>query len=251
MKLKMDDAGHIVAVDGKPVYVGDDGKEVAFDYGGTIATIGRLNGEAKGHRERAEAAETRLKLFDGIDDADAARKALGTVRNLDDKKLVDAGEVDRVKAEAIKAVEDKYKPVMKELETVKGRLHHEVVSGAFSRSKFIADKMAVPVPMVEATFGKAFTVEDGKLVARHASGDPIYSRARPGEVATFDEAMEMLVDASPFRDNVLRGSGASGSGAQPGAGNPGGTKAVGRDAFFALTPAAQAAHVKAGGTVTD
>ncbi len=58
MKLKLDENGHVVVSDGKPVYVHDDGKEVAFDAVGTVATISRLNGEAKSHRERAEAAES-------------------------------------------------------------------------------------------------------------------------------------------------------------------------------------------------
>lgn len=31
MKLKLDENGYVVVQDGKPVYVHDDGKEVAFD----------------------------------------------------------------------------------------------------------------------------------------------------------------------------------------------------------------------------
>jgi uncharacterized protein with von Willebrand factor type A (vWA) domain len=33
MKLKLDEAGHVVVSDGKPVYLADDGKEIVFDYG--------------------------------------------------------------------------------------------------------------------------------------------------------------------------------------------------------------------------
>ena len=57
MKLLLDDKGNVVVRDEKPVYVAEDGKEIAFDYPATLATISRLNGEAKGHRERAETAE--------------------------------------------------------------------------------------------------------------------------------------------------------------------------------------------------
>ena len=53
MKLKIDEEGHVVVVDGKPVYVSDDGKDIAFDAQGTVATISRLNAEAKTNRERA------------------------------------------------------------------------------------------------------------------------------------------------------------------------------------------------------
>ena len=91
MKLKIDEQGHAVLQDGKPVYVKDDGAEVAFDVTGTVATIGRLNAEAKQHRERAEAAEGKLKGFEGIDDPAKALEAMKITANLDQKKLVDAG----------------------------------------------------------------------------------------------------------------------------------------------------------------
>ena len=90
MKLKLDDAGHVVVQDGKPVYVYEDGKESPFDAAATLQTISRLNSEAKSHRERAEVAEKSLKAFSGITDPAAAIRALETVSNLDLKKLVDA-----------------------------------------------------------------------------------------------------------------------------------------------------------------
>lgn len=100
MKLKLDENGNVVVNDGKPVYVQDDGKEIVFDAPGTLQTITRLNGEAKSHRERAETAETSLKTFEGIADPVAALAALDTVKNLADKTLVDAGEVEKVRTEA-------------------------------------------------------------------------------------------------------------------------------------------------------
>ncbi|MGY2338005.1 hypothetical protein ACW9HW_02015 [Pseudomonas sp. SDO5532_S415] len=48
MKLKLDEQGHVVLQDAKPVYVHDDGKEVASDAAGTVATVTRLNTEARG-----------------------------------------------------------------------------------------------------------------------------------------------------------------------------------------------------------
>ena len=76
MKLKLDENGHVVVSDGKPVYINDEGKEIAFDVAGTVATISRLNGEAKSHRERAETAEGALKAFEGIQDPKAALQSL-------------------------------------------------------------------------------------------------------------------------------------------------------------------------------
>lgn len=225
MKLKLTADGQAVVQDGKPVYVHDDGKEVAFDAIGTVATIARLNAEAKGHRERAEAAEGRFKPFEGIEDAAAARKALDLVANLDAKKLVDAGERDKAIAQAIKAVEDKYTPIVSERDTLQNQLHAFMVGGAFSRSKYIAEKFATEGPagveVAQALFGNRMKVEDGKVVAYDANGGKIYSRARPGELADPDEAIELLVESHPYKAHLIKGSGASGGGTQQSAGSGG------------------------------
>lgn len=222
MKLKLDDAGNAVLQDGKPVYVHEDGKEVAFDAPGTVATISRLNAEAKSHRVAKEDAEKKLKAFEGIEDADAAMKALETIKNLDDKKLVDAGEVDKIKAAAKAAAEEQAAAASKahaaELSKVKGQFdalqsmyHGEKIGSAFAGSKFVGEKLAIPGDLVQAKFGTAFKVEDGKLIAYDAAGNKIYSRVKPGEVAEFDEALEVLVESYPHKDNILKGTGSTGS----------------------------------------
>ena len=241
--------------DGKPVYLDDAGKEIAFDAPGTVATISRLNGEAKSHRERAQAAETSLKAFDGLTDPAAALKALEIVKSLDQKKLIDAGEVEKVKAEAIKAVEEKYRPTVEKAETLEKALRQEKIGGSFARSKYIAEKLAVPVPMVEKTFGEFFTIEGGKVVAKDASGNAIYSKSKPGEIADFDEAMEVLVEGFAFKDSILKGTGNSGTGARHGNGGGTGGKTITRAEFDSINksdPARAAKMVTQDGmTVTD
>lgn len=255
MKLKLDDQGHVVVQDGKPVYVHDDGKEVAFDAPGTVSTISRLNGEAKSHRERAEAAEQALKGFEGITDPAAALKALSTVKNLDDKRLVDAGEVEKVKAEAIKAIEDRYAPMVKENETLKCQLNSHLIGGAFASSKFIAEKFAAEGPagveIARALFGNSLKVEDGKVVGYDQSGNKLYSRARPGELASAEEAIELLVDSYAHKNSILKGSGANGGGAGHGGGNGGGKKTMSREQFNQVDPAMRAQFLKEGGTLTE
>lgn len=216
MKLKLDEQGHAVLQDGKPVYVHGDGKELAFDAEGTVATINRLNGEAKHHRERAETAEKSLKAFDGINDAAAARKALETVAGLDAKKLIDAGEVEKVKAEISKAFQAQLDEVSSKAGTLEQQLYDEKIGGAFARSRLIADKLAIPSDLVQARFGRAFRIEDGRIVASDANGNKIFSRSRPGDLADFDEALETLIEQYPHRDHILKSSGASGSGAPSG-----------------------------------
>lgn len=209
---------------GLPLYIHDDGKEVAHDAAQTVATISRLNGEAKTNRERYEKAESALQSFEGIEDPAAAKKALETLKNFDDKKLVDAGEVEKVKAEAIKAVEEKYAPIIQERDAYQAQLHNELIGGGFARSKYIQDSIAVPADMVQAQFGKNFKIEEGKVVAYGTDGQKIFSRARPGEVADFDEALESLVGGYQHKDSILKGNRSNGGGFHGGGNNNSGLK---------------------------
>ncbi|CAB5577204.1 Uncharacterised protein [Pseudomonas putida] len=217
MKLKLDADGHVVVQDGRPVYIEDDGTEVAFDAPGTRNTITRLNAEAKSHRERANDFEKTAKAFEGIEDAAAAKKALEIVANLDAKKLVDAGEIEKVKGEISKAYQTQLDEANAKAQGFEQQLYAEMIGGNFARSKFIADKLAVPADMVQATFGRNLKIEEGKVVAYDAQGQKIFSRSRPGELADFDEALETLVSQYPHRAHILKSSDANGSGALPGA----------------------------------
>lgn len=253
MKLKLDDAGHVVVQDGKPVFIHEDGKEIAFDAPATVATITRLNGEAKGHREAKEVAELKLKGFEGIEDPAAAAAALETVKNLGSGELTTAAKVQEIKDAAKRAAEEQVAAAqragaerLKEAEgtiaKLTGDLYDEKIGGSFGRSKFVTDKLAVPPDMVQATFGKAFKMEDGRPVAYGPDGNKIYSSARPGEIADFDEALEFLVERYPHKDNILKGTGAQGSGAQ---GNQGGgnSKVMKRTDFDALDAKERAAKM--------
>ena len=253
MKLKtvtIDGKVYAEVVDDKPVFIGENDKEIAFDVPNAIATITARNGEAMGHRRKAEELEARLKAFDGITDPAAALKALNTVKNLDDKRLVDAGEVEKVKTEAIKAIEEKYAPIVKERDALSTALHQEKIGGAFARSKFIAEKIAIPADMVEKAFGQQFTIVDGKVIAKDLNGNQLYSKSRPGEPADFEEALELLVDSYPHKASILKGSNASGSGALPSAG-PTGSKTISRAEFSKLDPATQMARIKDGASLVD
>lgn len=241
MKLKLDENGNAVLVDGPngtklPIYIHDDNKEAPFDAGTTVATISRLNGEAKGHRERAEAAEVKLRAFEGIEDAEAARKALETVANLDAGKLLSAQKVEEIKAAAQQAAKEQLAAAQRqhatEIQTLKeengtltSHLHSEIIGGAFSRSKFITDKVAIPADLLQSKFGHQFKVENGKAVAYDSSGAQIFSRVRGGELADFEEAIEIVVNSYSHKDQILKGEVKDGGGAGGGGGkkqtNPG------------------------------
>ncbi len=234
MKLKLNDQGFAVVQDGKPVYVHDDGKEVAFDAPSAVSKITALNAEARDHRQAKEAAEAKAKAFEGIEDAEAARKALETLKNLDEGKLIQAGKVDEIKAAAQRAAQEQVAAASKahaeelartkqQLDKLTGDLYSEKIGGSFNRSKLITEKFAIPADLVQARFGQSFKVEDGKIVAYDQAGNKIFSRSRPGEIADFDEALDTLVDQYPYKESILKGSGASGSGAGS-SGSGGGTQ---------------------------
>lgn len=251
MQLKLDADGHVVVSEGKPVYVTDDGKEIAADYPTLVKKVGSLNHEAMTNREKLESALGKLKAFDGIEDPQAALSAIETVKNLDRKKLVDAGEIDKVKDEVSKAIKAQYEPVLAERDKLKSDLFQEKIGNAFSRSKFISEKVAIPADMLRATFGGNFKVEDGRITAYGVDGQKVYSQTHPGEVADFEEAMEIMVGAYPFRDQILKAPNASGDGKQPNKGGGGGSKTIRRREFEALDPSARSSKITEGFSVVD
>ena len=166
------------------------------------------------------------------------------------KQMIEAGEIDKVRAEAERATSEKFKPLQGQIERLTQQLYDEKVGGAFARSKFIAEKMILPGDLARPIFGQHFKIEGGDVVALDGSGNKIFSRVNPGQAAGFDEAMEMLVGSHPQRDTLMRASGATGGGAMGGTGAAG-AKAVTRGQFDAMSPAAKMDYVRNGGAVTD
>lgn len=237
-KWKMDDDRIATDSDGNPVIVTADGERAV--QGNTIA---RLNAEAKQHRERAEAAEAALEPFKGLD-ALRAREALDTVSKLDSKALLDAGEVERVRNEAITSVQKQIDERDQKLASLQDRLNQVTLQAEFAKSSFVKEKIAVPPEMFLATFGNNFKVEDGKIVAYGSDGNLIHSTKRLGERATVDEAFEFLVENSPFKDQILRAPDIGGSGGS-GGGNRGTGRVIKRSEFAALPPVQQAEYASA------
>ncbi len=249
---------------GMPVYVHDNGTEVPFDAPATVAKISQLNGEAKTHREGKEAAEAKLKTYDGITDPAAAIKALETVKNLKDGDLVAAGKVEEIKKAAQTAAEErvsatqraadeKIKGLEGERDTIKTQFHSEKIGNAFHRSKFITDKVAVPVDMIQAMFGHRFEIgENGALVAKTNDGKSvIQSRVKFTDPAEFDEAIEIIVNEYPMKDAIIKGSGNKGDGARAGNGSGAGGKTIARGEYDKMPMLDRQAKLSEGYTVID
>ncbi|MEX3004219.1 DUF6651 domain-containing protein [Serratia fonticola] len=250
MKLKLDANGNVVVENGMPVYVHDDGKEIPFDALAAVNKISSLNGEAKTHREAKERAETQLAAFTGITDPAKAIEAMEIVTKIDQKKLLDAGAVDQVKAEITKAFQSQLDEANNKNKTLEGQLYNEMIGGRFSASSFIKDKVAIPADFVQARFGQSFKIEEGKVVAYDPSGNKVYSRQKPGELADFDEALEFLVELYPQKDHILKASGNNGGGTPPSQ-HIAGQKTMKRTTFDALDIVDKNAALKDGVSIVD
>ncbi|MEV0651309.1 DUF6651 domain-containing protein, partial [Phytomonospora sp. NPDC050363] len=93
-------------------------------------------------------------------------------------------------------------------------------------------------------------IEDGNVVAYDPSGNKIYSRAKPGELAGFDEALEFLVEQYPQKDHILKASGNTGTGSKQNQFQAG-QKTMKRTAFDALSPVEQSSTINSGITIVD
>lgn len=233
---KLDANGNIVMKDGNPVFTNSSGQEqvVAHD------TISRLNAEAKTHRERAEAAEAAAKPFEGLDAA-KAREALEVVGKIDQKKLIDSGQVDQVRAQITEQYKGEIAKRDEALNAANNRLNNVLIDNIFANSQFVRNRVAVPTDMFKDSFGKHFKVDEkGEVIAVTKEGARIASKERLGEYASAEEALQILVEARPDKDILLKANTGNGSGNQGGGGGTGAGNVIRRADFEKMTPAKKA-----------
>lgn len=246
MILKVDADGHVVVVDGKPVYVGEDEKDIEVDVPVLFQKVRDLNAESKQHRERAEALDTKYEVFKDVEDLQeykkAAEEAVEKVKSFSEKDLVEAGKVDEIKREmkaahdaALDSVETAHGEAKTAYEaTIKGKdevIYNLMVSSKFAQSSYFSGekpKTNLQPEIAEAYFGKHFRVigddnGSGLKVVTYLNDKEVFSRKNPGELADFEEGLEAVIDAYPKKNQILR-PGKSGSGAQGGAGDQEGDK---------------------------
>lgn len=234
MSWKLDENNNIVLRDGDPVYIDSNGAEKTV----AVDTIARLNKEAKDHREAKEQALAKLKEYEGID-AQKARAALETVANLDANKLIDTGEVDKLKAQITQQFQSQLNDKETALNELKSKYDNMIVDNTFANSEFIRNNVAVPCDMFEAKFRNNFKVENGEVIAYGYDGSRLMSKTRAGEYATCEEAMQILAESHPQKDVILKAKTGSGSGAGTGGGSVGGGRYMKRSEFENLSPIQQ------------
>ena len=136
-----------------------------------------------------------------------------------------------------------------ERDEARAALERERIGHCFAGSRLVAEQLSAPPAMVAATFAKHFCLEHGRAVAIDVHGNTILSRSRLGEPADFDEALDVLIDASGYADRLRKAPGQATGGAAE-AWRPN-RPTLTRQGFDALLPAEKMAFVKAGGTLSE
>lgn len=241
MKLKVDESGVVVVEDEKPVYVDEDGKDIAVDVPQLFSKVKELNGESKQRRLESGDLKKKYKVFSEIEDLEdwktKADAALELAKNIDESQLIQAGKVEELKTSMKAAFEGERENAEKSFRLknqelsdliVKkdGTIFSLLVTSKFSQSPFFSGespKTNVLPDMAAKYFGHQFKVEkdgeDGlKVVGYNLAGNQIYSRKNPGDLAGFEEAISEIIDEYPMKDRILR-TGGAGSGGKGGGGN--------------------------------
>lgn len=265
MKLKLDANGNVVLENGHPVYVTEDGKEIAYDVAKLVNDLKAVNAESAGRRKDIDKLTEQLKPFEGLD-VEKAKRGQELLALYEDGKLKDAGKVEEIRSAVEKSFQAKFddqeKRLGAELATVKSALEAKdaavkrmVVKGLFDASPFLKEKTTLPPDIAFASFGSMVEVEevDGEFRAvGKLNGQPIFSRKDPGKPASGEEIIEAIIDSYPRKGDILKG--AHGGGGTPSNGSrssAGGGKTIKRAEFNTMSPTDQHAYVTGGGKVED
>lgn len=250
-KLKVVDGKVVLDDKGHPVYVNSEtGKEQSYDVDQMVGKITELGHEARDHRIAAKTANEKLAEYAGLEPA-AVKDAITKAQALKDKKLYESGDVETLKNDLNGVWQAKFDAEKARGDKLDGDLRTAVIGGSFKGSKFIADKLLLPADVTQAMFGKNFDIVDGKIVAKDANGKEILSHKAPGNVADFDEALEILVGGYAHKDRILKSDANPGSGNRGNGGGGGNSKQITRAQYQAMPPNEAAQHFASGGTIVD
>jgi len=228
MKLKLDDAGNVIVENGMPVYVDENGNDIVHDAPKLLFKVTSLTEEKDRHFEKANGLQAQLDVFKGIDPK-AAKAALETVEKLDGKKMIEAGEFDKLK-EQMKDISDskleeqrtifdaKLIDMEKTTAIQQDTIEHLMVTNHFAQSPYFSGtkpKTVLSSDLATNIFKPFFKVEgegaDIKMVG-YIGGEKIPSRKDVGQPADFNEAIETIIEQHPEKDRFLTSSAGGGPG---------------------------------------
>ena len=211
MKLKLDEKGNAVIQDGNPVYIHDDGSEHPFDAKSAHVALATAKREAGEFRTKLKDAETKLSAYSGIEDPEAALKAMQFASSMDGKKVMDDEGIQKLIQSALKPVLAENESLKEKNQKTESMLYETMVGEKIVSSEFLKKTIYTPAD-AKNLYAKNFKVEDGKIVPYDLNGSPIYSQKQAGQYADIDEALKVIIDSRPDKDSLYRGGDKSGAG---------------------------------------
>lgn len=225
---------------------------------GLKLTLDSLDGLDEGVRGLYTEKDGKFRLdVEGVEDVTGLKSALekerSARRDLEKRMKTALSEDDLEEYARLKAEADKGKDKDEILKSMRARHEKELEQ---SRQEAAAVKARLEKTVLESTATQLLAKHGGNvsLLLPHILG-----QLRPEEIdgnlsvvpanaATIDDVVSGLKSSFP---QAFAAPATSGSGASGGHAGAGGSKSITRAQFNGLPPTAQAAHVSAGGTVTD
>lgn len=208
-------------------YVQKDGKYV-LDAEGVEDVKGLKSALQREKAERKKRADELASLKEALGDIEPekAREALAKVQEYEDKKLLDAGQIEelvaqrteRAKADAlarVKAIEAAAKQTADEKARIEARLSEVMIDNAIRTEATRAYVRDGAVDDVLLRGKQLFKLVDGEV--RAVKGEAI-EYGKDGNPLTIGEWLNGLVPAAPHLFESSNGGGAPGSGHRPGTG---------------------------------
>lgn len=238
MKLKLDKDGHAVLQDGMPVYQYEDGTEQPLDAAATVKNfenkISNLIEEKDRHFNDKKKAEEKIKAYGKID-PESAQKHFKLVKQLEGKQLVDEHGLEQYQRQWTEEVtasineereterkqwdaeKEEYNTNLKNLNDI---VYDLAVTNQFSNHPYFSGdnpKTFYKPDHAAKIFGDKFKVDIGKdrrvkVFAVDADGKTMLSKKNHGEPASFNEAVELIVQSEAEHHDIFRATNRRGPG---------------------------------------
>jgi hypothetical protein len=161
-----------------------------------------------------------LEKFEGVD-IETYQKLVEQDRKLKEKKMIDAGDLEKVVEERVKALkadmEGSLQSVSKERDTLATKLSSVLIDSAVKSAAVSVGVVPTAVDDVVLRAKTTFQMKGGEVVAINGKGDVIYGKDGVTPMS-IDEWVKDLKASAPHLFEGMRGGGAGGAGGRPGAG---------------------------------
>lgn len=239
MQVELTKEQHAAVKDSLGEFITENGGKFTFD-GESSAEVATLKKTLKKERDRADAADKKLKDFGDLD-VDKAKEALEAVES---GKLKTDTEVQQAQREAVKkAVADTKAEAQKTIDALTGDINRHKLTEPIKAAALKAGVLPKLINQVAQLNEQRFKLDGDKVVVLDADGDPT--------ATTVDDyfAKGYKTDYPEFY--APNGGGGSGSNGSNSNGNGATGKTMTRDAFFKMSPVEQTTFSKEHGVLTD